>query len=206
MANNEDADIKSKAAEEAVRRLEKSNPFSEDLANALEVYAWILRSQNRLLDAANMKAKAQAVRAKISPPPPPEPPPPKVIIKKYIGNESETARAFQADASKMSAHNYFPTSQVWAPGSYGCGMFLLALLLCFLLVGILIFIYMLLVKPSGYLTVTYELREPPLSVQAYPGNEKTCPRCAEQVKPAAKVCRFCGHNFEAEDGCQSSSF
>ena len=24
---------------------------------------------------------------------------------------------------------------------------------------------------------------------------KTCPRCAEQVKPAALVCRFCGYDF-----------
>ncbi|HEX5508883.1 MAG TPA: superinfection immunity protein [Pseudolabrys sp.] len=26
--------------------------------------------------------------------------------------------------------------------------------------------------------------------------EKTCPECAETVKGAAKVCRFCGHKFE----------
>jgi len=26
---------------------------------------------------------------------------------------------------------------------------------------------------------------------------KTCPRCAEEVKAAAQVCRFCGHSFEA---------
>lgn len=27
---------------------------------------------------------------------------------------------------------------------------------------------------------------------------KTCPRCAETVKTAALVCRFCGHSFEAQ--------
>lgn len=26
--------------------------------------------------------------------------------------------------------------------------------------------------------------------------EKNCPRCAERVKANAKVCRYCGHDFE----------
>ena len=77
--------------------------------------------------------------------------------------------------------------------------FLGALLLCFLLIGIVIFLYMLLVKPAGTLTVTYQLRESAVAPQAasLAGDEKTCPQCAEQVKAAAKVCRFCGHSFAA---------
>jgi len=35
----------------------------------------------------------------------------------------------------------------------------------------------------------------PASATLAPGDEKTCPQCAEHVKRAAKVCRFCGHQF-----------
>lgn len=79
-----------------------------------------------------------------------------VVIKKYKGNQEIATRLFQLDAPLMAEKGYFPTSQSWAPGAYGCGSFLLALLLCFILIGILIFIYMLIVKPEGTLTVTYE--------------------------------------------------
>ncbi|CAJ0878907.1 hypothetical protein AMST5_03011 [freshwater sediment metagenome] len=58
----------------------------------------------------------------------------------------------------MAAVGYFPVSQSWAPGHWGCGSFIVALLLCFLLIGFLIFIYMIIVPPSGTLTVTYERR------------------------------------------------
>jgi Short C-terminal domain len=43
----------------------------------------------------------------------------------------------------------------------GCGAFLVALLLCFVLLGFLIFIYLLIVKPEGTLTVTYAKRAGP---------------------------------------------
>lgn len=33
-------------------------------------------------------------------------------------------------------------------------------------------------------------------------DEKTCPDCAENVKSAAKICRFCGHTFAAPDFLQ----
>ena len=120
-----------------------------------------------------------------------------VIIKTYKGSQAQAIAAFQADSVKMAAQGYYPTSQTWAPGSYGCGSFLVALLLCIVIIGILIFIYMLIVKPDGMLTVTYELRS--VSGNSARGTlveEKTCPKCAEQVKAAALICRFCGHNFE----------
>jgi hypothetical protein len=116
-----------------------------------------------------------------------------VQVKTYKGSQTSAMEAFQADAATMASQGYFPTSQSWAPGQYGCGAFIVALLLCLILIGVLIFIYMLLVKPDGTLTVTYERKADVVTPPAVP--EKTCPKCAERVKLAATVCRFCGHNF-----------
>lgn len=115
---------------------------------------------------------------------------PQTIVRTYKGNQSAATAAFQKDAKRLAAEGYHPTTQTWAAGSYGCGAFLIALLLCLVLIGFVVFIYMLIVPPPGTLTVTYEIR------QTVPdAAEKTCPRCAERVKAAAAVCRFCGHEF-----------
>lgn len=116
-----------------------------------------------------------------------------VIVKTYKGSQEEATKLFQKDAGGMATKGYFPTSQSYAPGSYGCGAFLLALLLCFLIIGILALIYMLIVKPKGVLTVTYEFRGTAVSNI---NDEKTCPNCAEQVKAAALMCRFCNYKFD----------
>lgn len=100
----------------------------------------------------------------------------------------------------MARMGYFPTTQNYAQGSYGCGAFLLALLLCFVIVGVLIFIYMLIVKPDGTLSVTFELKSATQEQKnTVSPPEKQCPKCAEMVKQEAKICRFCGHSFEQID-------
>lgn len=95
-----------------------------------------------------------------------------VAVRIYKGSQSKAARNFRADASRMATQGYYPSSQVWAPGTYGTAAFLIAAILCVVVVGILIFIYMILVKPAGYLTVTYELKKvsapPPLLPQSMP--------------------------------------
>jgi hypothetical protein len=45
------------------------------------------------------------------------------------------------------------------------------------------------VRPVSTLAALFPRRLEPLT--------KTCPDCAERVKQAARVCRFCGHRFDA---------
>lgn len=82
---------------------------------------------------------------------------PPTVIRIYKGNQASATSQYQKDAAYMAAEGYYPSSQVWAPGTYGCGSFILAAILCFVIIGIIIFIYMLIVKPDGSLTVTYQL-------------------------------------------------
>ena len=117
------------------------------------------------------------------------------VVKTYQGTHREAVTLFQRDALVMAKQGYFPVSQDYSPGAYGCGAFLIALLLCLVLVGILVFIYMLFVKPPGTLTVVYEYRESDSEEDTDGDPAKICPMCAESVKEAAKICRYCGHEF-----------
>src|SRR5262245_10966660 len=80
-----------------------------------------------------------------------------VIIKAYGGSSAKDTTLYQTDTIKMAGQSYFPISQSWAPGHWGAAHFILALLLCLILIGFLLFVYMLIFKPSyGTLTVTYQ--------------------------------------------------
>lgn len=126
-----------------------------------------------------------------------------ILIRKYKGkNQEQALRSFQTNSTKVADKGFFPTSQSWLPGQWGAGTFIVALLgiifigaffslfgiLIAALIFIVVFLYLLIVKPPGTLTVTYERR-------AASAEEKTCPRCAERIKAAALVCHFCGNEF-----------
>ena len=87
--------------------------------------------------------------------------PQQIAVRTYKGSENYAARQFQEDATKMAQHGYFPVSQSWAQGSWGCGAWLIALIACVILIGLLVFVYLLIVKPAGTLTVTYQLQPRP---------------------------------------------
>ena len=81
---------------------------------------------------------------------------PATLIRRYNGaQQADAFAAFQQDARELAKQGYEPVSQSWAEGQWGAGALLIALVLLFVLVGLLVFTYMLLVKPAGTLTVTF---------------------------------------------------
>lgn len=167
-----EAYIKKKAEEEQRKKAEQDKAERDALARAKE------EEQKQLKREQAKKARDR------------------IVTRTYRGSQKSATAAFQADALKMAEAGYFPTSQMWAPGSYGCGAFVLAIFLFVALIGILAFIYMLIVKPRGTLSVTYELRERPEDLLTRgSGDFKICPRCAETIKAAALLCRYCGNEF-----------
>lgn len=83
-----------------------------------------------------------------------------VVVRRYIGKQEQAFVDFQVDAAQMSRAGWFPTAQQYIPGAWGAGAFVIAVLLFLLVFGILVLIYLLLVKPAGTLVVTYQYRGP----------------------------------------------
>jgi hypothetical protein len=99
---------------------------------------------------------------------------PATLIRVYRGaQQADAIAAFQRDSQDLAKQGYYPVSQSWAQGQWGCGAWLLALLLCIVLVGIVVFIYMVIVHPAGTFTVTYALPDvapaqpPPLAASGW---------------------------------------
>src|SRR4051812_22274327 len=77
----------------------------------------------------------------------PDAPRPTTIVRTYRGhNQEDAVRYMRPEADELAGQGYIVSAQSWAAGSWGCGAFLIALILFVILVGILIFAYMLLVK------------------------------------------------------------
>ena len=59
-----------------------------------------------------------------------------IIIKNYTGRKTDATEAFKKNAETMAARGYFPVTQTWQEGQWGCGSFLIALLLCLIVIGV----------------------------------------------------------------------
>lgn len=117
------------------------------------------------------------------------------FIKQYEGKQEVALAQYQADTYLMDAQGYSPVSQNWVP-SKRVLICVIGIILIPFGVGILILLLLLFTQPKGYLNVTYAYREKKQSpADTVPSPEKICPKCAEAVKDAATVCRFCNHEF-----------
>jgi len=88
-----------------------------------------------------------------------------VEVRRYRGNENRAYAAFEADARTMAAAGWFPTTQSYVPGTWGCGAWLLAFILLIFVIGIIVLAYMIVARPDGELVVTYEYRGPALRTE-----------------------------------------
>lgn len=84
-----------------------------------------------------------------------------VILRTFRADSpASAARWYQADLSDLVDHGYLPATQTWQPGEWGFGAFVVALFLLLLFgIGVIVFAYLLVVRPPGTMLVTYVRRD-----------------------------------------------
>lgn len=84
-----------------------------------------------------------------------------VIVRTFRANSPASAvRWYEQDLSDLVDHGYLPVTQTWQSGEWGFRAFLVALVLLLLFgIGVLVFTYLLVVRPPGTMIVTYVRRD-----------------------------------------------
>jgi Uncharacterised protein family UPF0547 len=123
-----------------------------------------------------------------------------ILVRRYkADSQTEALAAFGQDATGIVERGYSLASQTWEQCGFSGAAYLIALLLCPFLIGVPVLLYMLSKGHGTVLTATYERRGPSANSATVADDDltKTCPRCAESIKAAALVCRYCGQTFES---------
>ncbi len=87
-----------------------------------------------------------------------EPAPGATMSVRYAGKYDKAMAAFENDAAEWAQLNWYPTSETYVAGTWGCGAWVLAFLAMVIVVGIIALAYMIATKPAGELIVIYEYR------------------------------------------------
>jgi hypothetical protein len=83
-----------------------------------------------------------------------------IIVRTFRANSpASAARWYQEDLSDLVDHGYLPVTQTWQPGEWRSGAFVAALLLLFVGIGVLVFLYLVVMRPPGTMIVTYVRRD-----------------------------------------------
>lgn len=82
---------------------------------------------------------------------------PPILLRQYGGSRERRDRIRAIDANALAQRGYSPRSETFVRANWSGTAWLAAVLLFIVLVGVLIFLYMIATKPdNGVLTVTYE--------------------------------------------------
>lgn len=104
-----------------------------------------------------------------------------VITRSFRGSLEQASAEATAYLSRIRSEGWVESNRTYTPGQWGCGAFLIALLLAVILIGILIFIYLLVVKPDGTLVVTYT-KSPPVAPPAVASGQSAANELASWAK------------------------
>lgn len=83
-----------------------------------------------------------------------------VILRTYWAQRpADAIRWYQRDLDDLVDHGYLPTGHSWAPGEWTFAPFLVGILLAPLGIGVVLLIYLAVLRPDGTLTATFVLRD-----------------------------------------------
>lgn len=83
-----------------------------------------------------------------------------VILRTYWAHRpADAIRWYQRDLDDLVDHGYLPAGHTWAPGEWTFGHFLVGILLAPFGIGVIVLLYLAILRPAGILTAAFVLRD-----------------------------------------------